>query len=268
MASSHKDSSIQAFFHPTPAASSPAKQPSSSSIGDGFTPEELEDALKPTPAEPWQPKVDYLECEIRDLYPGPRAVTFMGRVANIFDVANVPKTPRSAKGCVKLCVKDDHDAVTVRVWFADHCPRVRLGSLVSVWTNHSRSSSGLIHVFTYSRSAVSDGELGNMSSASAPLFASLFPERDRSCHIMVHENSDNGTMFKRPLGHREGRQMSDLMTLQNFIDGGYDVVGAKILVVVKSLGQRKKSESIYHAFSAVDTDQTKLSARTVPRPTT
>jgi hypothetical protein len=141
MASSHKDSSIQAFFHPTPAASSPAKQPSSSSIGDGFTPEELEEALKPTPAEPWQPKVGYLECEIRDLYPGPRAVTFMGRVANIFDIANAPKTPRSAKGCVKLCVKDEHDAVTVRVWFADHCPGVRLGLLVSVWTNHSWYSS-------------------------------------------------------------------------------------------------------------------------------
>jgi hypothetical protein len=122
--------------------------------------------------------------------------------------------------------------------------------------------------FTYSRSVVSNGELGNMSSASAPLFASLFPERDRSCHLMVHENSDHGTMFKRPLGHREGRQMSDLMTLQNFIDGGYDVVGAKILVVVKSLGQRKKSKSICHAFSTVDTDQIKLSARTVHRSTT
>jgi len=140
MANSHKDSSIQAFFHPTLSSSSPTKQPSSSSIGDGFTSEELQEALKPTPIEPWQPKVEYLECEIRDLYPGPRAVTFMGRVANIFDVANAPKTPRSAKGCVKLCVKDDHDAVTVRLWYADHCPRVRLGSLVSVWTNHSWSS--------------------------------------------------------------------------------------------------------------------------------
>jgi hypothetical protein len=81
-----------------------------------------------------------------------------------------------------------------------------------------------------------------MSSASAPLFASLFPERDRSCHLMIHENSDDGTMFKRPLGHREGRRMADLMTLQNFIDGGYDVVGARILVVVKSLGQRKRGK--------------------------
>jgi hypothetical protein len=60
---------------------------------------------------------------------------------------------------------------------------------------------------------------------------------------MVHEHSDNGTMFKRPLGHREGRQVADLMTLQNFIDGGYDVVEARVLVVVKSLGQRKRGTS-------------------------
>jgi hypothetical protein len=149
MANSHKNSSIQAFFSPTPAPSSPTKQPpSSSSIGDGFTSEEVQEALKPAPVEPWQPKVDYLECEIRDLHPGPRAVTFMGRVANIFDVANAPKTPRSAKGCVKLCVKDDHDAVTVRVWYANHYPHVRLGSLVSVWTNHSRFWKRLLFVST------------------------------------------------------------------------------------------------------------------------
>jgi hypothetical protein len=137
MASSHKNSSIQAFFSPTTSSSAPTKQAPSSSIGDGFTYEELQEALKPLPIEPWQPKVEYLECEIRELHPGPRAVTFMGRVANISDVANAPKTPKSAKGCVKLCVKDDHDAVTVRVWYANRYPQVRLGSLVSVWTNHS-----------------------------------------------------------------------------------------------------------------------------------
>jgi len=59
---------------------------------------------------------------------------------------------------------------------------------------------------------------------------------------MVHENSDDGTMYKRPLEHREGRPLQGLMTLQNFVDGGYDVVDARILVVVKSVGQRKKSE--------------------------
>ena len=62
----------------------------------------------------WHPPAEYADCEIRDLIPGPKAVTFMGRVANIFDVVNTPKTPRSAKGCLKLCVKDSDSAVTVR----------------------------------------------------------------------------------------------------------------------------------------------------------
>lgn len=50
-------------------------------------------------------------------------------------------------------------------------------------------------------------------------------------------------MLKKPLGYHEGRPLSGLMTLQNFGDGGYDVVDAKILVVVKSIGQRKKSKT-------------------------
>ena len=82
-------------------------------VGDGFTAAEVHEALKPKLAEPWHPPGEYAECEIRDLYPGPRAVSFMGRIANIFDVVSTPKTPRSAKGCVKLCVKDDKAAITV-----------------------------------------------------------------------------------------------------------------------------------------------------------
>lgn len=138
---SRGDASIQAFFPPTPPVSSPTKRPiqpsSDAPIGDGFTAEEKEEALRPQPAEPWYPPVEYEDCEIHELYPGPRAVTFMGRVANIFDVANTPKTPRSAKGCVKLCVKDHTGAVTVRLWFANQSPGLRLGTLVSIWTNHS-----------------------------------------------------------------------------------------------------------------------------------
>lgn len=111
------DASIQAFFLPTPGCS-PLKTPASSktsvsSVGDGFTPEELQNALRPKSNEPWHPSLDYEDCSIRDLSPGPRAVSFMGRIANIFDVANTPKTPRSAKGCVKLCIKDDTGAITV-----------------------------------------------------------------------------------------------------------------------------------------------------------
>ena len=144
MAKPLKSNSIRNFFRPTQPSSSLANPPSCSSVGDGVTSEKLESALKPTPVGHWQPKVEYLECDIGDLYPGPRAVTFMGRVANIFDIGKPLITDRSAKGCVKLCVRNNQDAVTVRVSYVDHCPAVRLGSLVTVWTDRSESPFELI----------------------------------------------------------------------------------------------------------------------------
>lgn len=104
------NASIQAYLTPI---TSPAKPSSIVPNGDGFTAEEVQAALRPEAPEPWHPNEDYADCEISDLYAGPRAVTFSGRVANIFDSANTPKTPRSAKGCVKLCVKDGSSAITV-----------------------------------------------------------------------------------------------------------------------------------------------------------
>ena len=59
---------------------------------------------------------------------------------------------------------------------------------------------------------------------------------------MVHENSDAGQMLTAPLGYRVGRPLSGLMTLQNFIDGGYDVVDAKVLVIAKSIGAVIRSQ--------------------------
>nr|OQO23654.1 hypothetical protein B0A51_11339 [Rachicladosporium sp. CCFEE 5018] len=251
MSSSNENASIQAFFQPTPSTSpvNPIHDPahSTETVGDGFTANEIQTALKPalsSPRDTWHPAAEYAECEIRALQPGPRAVTFMGRVANIFDVGvGTGKTPKSAKGCVKLCVKDERAAVTVRVWWADEARylaglgKVRLGALVSVWTNH-----------------ISNGESGNLSSMAAPLFASLFPERDRSCHLMIHSRSDDGVMLKRPLGHSDSRPLTGLMTLQNFVDGGYDVIDAKILVVVKSLVERKDTSVVENMNVVVHDD--------------
>ncbi|SMQ45768.1 unnamed protein product [Zymoseptoria tritici ST99CH_3D7] len=222
--SSKTNASIQAYLTPStsPIKGNGTTPDQQSHIGDGFTNEEIREALNPAPVDSWHPTVEYADCEISDLYAGPRAVTFMGRVANIFDCSNTPKTPRSAKGCLKLCVKDGGAAITIRLWFATQAPRIQLGSLVSIWTNH-----------------VSNGENGNLASMTAPLFSSLFPERDRNCHFMIHENSDDGR-YRTPLGYRQGVPLNGLMTLQNFIDGGYDVADAKILVVVKSIGARKK----------------------------
>ncbi|RMZ35067.1 hypothetical protein D0859_00805 [Hortaea werneckii] len=191
-------------YPPTPD-SSPTKPTATllpgQSVGDGFTSQEKSDALKPDFAQSWVPPADYEECQIRELYPGPRAVTFMGRVANIFDIPNTPKTARSAKGCVKLCVKDETGAITVRVWFASQMPAIRLGLLVSVWSNH-----------------VSDGENGTLSSTGAPLFVSLFPERDRNCHFMVHENSDDGIT-------RKDNSMTESISIQIHDDTAHAILG-------------------------------------------
>lgn len=56
---------------------------------------------------------------------------------------------------------------------------------------------------------------------------------------MVHENSDDGSLCRTPLGLRPGEPLSGLMTLQNFVDGGCDVADAKVVVVVKSVGAKK-----------------------------
>ena len=108
---------------------------------------------------------------------------------------------------------------------------LRLGHLVSIWAPH-----------------VSRGEHGTLSTANAPLFVSIFPERDRSCHFMIHDASDQDTLCKTPLGYRKGQQLDSLMTLSGFLQGGYDVSDGKILVVVKSVGPRKKGKAFDNLY--------------------
>lgn len=119
--SSKTNASIQAYLTPStsPIKGNGTTPDQQSHIGDGFTNEEIREALNPAPVDSWHPTVEYADCEISDLYAGPRAVTFMGRVANIFDCSNTPKTPRSAKGCLKLCVKDGGAAITVSIFGSD-----------------------------------------------------------------------------------------------------------------------------------------------------
>jgi hypothetical protein len=131
------NASIQAYLTPTPSPTKPHASRSGGAIGDGFTATEVQDALRPTPTEVWHPVLEYADRGISELEAGPKPVTFMGRVANIFDATKTPRTPRSARGCLKLCLKDACGAITVRLWYAHPYTTIRLGSLLSVWTNHS-----------------------------------------------------------------------------------------------------------------------------------
>ena len=115
------------------------------------------------------------------------------------------------------------NVMQVRLWYAKLEYELQLGQLVRIWTPH-----------------ISNGKHGNLASNQAPLFTSIFPERDRSCHFLIHRNSDNGEQCKKPVGYRTTKPLQGLMTLKNFVDGGYDLAEAKLLVCVKSIGAKKK----------------------------
>ena len=52
---------------------------------------------------------------IGELEPGPKRVTFMARIVNIYDRPTASSSPRAAKGCLKILAKDDTGCILVRV---------------------------------------------------------------------------------------------------------------------------------------------------------
>ena len=77
----------------------------------------------------------------------------------------------------------------------------------------------------------------------ASLITSIFPERDNSCYFRVQEKSDEDVLYRTPLKYRGGKQLAGLITLKNYIEGGHEAKGAKVLVCVKSIGGRKRCTS-------------------------
>jgi hypothetical protein len=109
----------------------------------------------------------------------------------------------------------------VRLWYANLEYALKLGQIVTVWTPH-----------------ISNGEKGALTVSTVPLFTSIFPERDRSCHIRLQEV--DSAEFTSPLGYSDGSPLPWLMTLENFVKGGDDVVYGRIVVCVKGIGVKKK----------------------------
>jgi len=75
---------------------------------------------------------------------------------------------------------------------------------------------------------------------NAPNTTSIFPGREGSVHIVIHENSDKDKTCRVPLGYNKGQTLPGLMTLKSFIDGGYEIKDTKVLGCVKSIGPIKK----------------------------
>lgn len=116
MASSYP--SVQAFYRPEPdqGATKTHEAATISNPGDGFTKEEVENALDPLKS-PFNPNREYLQCDIDSLTPGPQAVTFTGRVVNFNTQYGTSKSHAAATGWHHMIVKDDTGGICVSLSF-------------------------------------------------------------------------------------------------------------------------------------------------------
>lgn len=111
--------SIKSFFEPTPLPSQSSRRSdvpivttTPASIGDSSTESQVRNAAKLNPRG-WQPRHDYEEVSIGQLAPGPRRVSFTTGVVNLYDQSVNSKMQKSARGCLKVLVKDDSALILV-----------------------------------------------------------------------------------------------------------------------------------------------------------
>jgi len=107
-------SSIQSFYKREVPKPPSKDQPSPELVrpGDGFTEEELADALDPLNRK-WNPEREYNEMGIGELVPGPKAVTFVGRVVNLSTITGRSSKQPKAAGWHYLILKDNAAAISV-----------------------------------------------------------------------------------------------------------------------------------------------------------
>lgn len=226
---------IESFFQPL-SLSQPKKDKENETppakVGDGFTEDELAQALDPTSAT-WKPQGTYDEVGIGELSPGPRKAKITGRVVNFYEAATPSKMPTAANGYFKLIVKDDTGVLLVKLWFAHREYDAVLGSVVSLWTTH---------IFAVSKAP------GSLAVPNPSLSVNIFPERDSSCCFMVLDPTERKNSCKVTPGYN-WPPIPDLITLKQFMEGGSDIPNAKILVCVKSISPQKSGKYLLIFFS-------------------
>lgn len=115
----------------------------------------------------------------------------------------------------------------VKLYFINRPYTLNLGLLFTIWTPY-------IGTIVNSK---------NFIILNAPNTTSIFPGREGSVHIVIHENSDKGETCRIPLGYSKGNALPGLMTLKSFIAGGYELNDIRVLGCVKSIGPTKKITS-------------------------
>ncbi|KAF5874832.1 putative myo-inositol-1-phosphate synthase protein [Botrytis fragariae] len=193
-------------------------------LGDGFTEEELHEAMDPL-AQKWNPSREYESMTVGELIPGPKAVTFIGRVVSFATIIGKSAKQPRARGWHYVGVRGEGGVVSIKLYFANQSYPLKLGQLLSIWTAFISDTSK------------ADGA----STAGILVCANLFPGRNTSDHLMIHTHSGAADVCRIPLGYVKGEPLPGLMTLEAYLNGGYDgVLDVKLLVCVKSIGAKKK----------------------------
>ena len=123
------------------------------------------------------------------------------------------------------------NGIQIKLYYSKVAYDISLGQLMTIRTPH-----------------MSLGKSKNLDSSSAWLETSIFPERDRTCHVSL-DRDDGPRQHATPPGYRKGKPLPDLLTLEEYLAGSQEVIGAKLLVCVKSIGGRKKCRCLPLSFS-------------------
>ena len=114
----------------------------------------------------------------------------------------------------------------IKLYFSRNQYPLKLGQLLSIWTCF-----------------ISDASKAEATAIPGVLIhANLFPGRVTSDHVMIHTSNATKNLCHTPLEYRKGKPLQGLMTIDSYLgSGGHDgVIGAKILVCIKSIGAKKR----------------------------
>ncbi|KAK8089450.1 hypothetical protein PG997_004411 [Apiospora hydei] len=222
--------SIQSFFQREVKCRHEEPQSTASGVPrDGFTSSEVDAALDPLSA-PWTPPRLYDKLPIAHLQTGPHDYEIAGRIVN--HSRSMPG--QSNQGGDEdihqyLVVSDGSAAIAVKIFFGKpthHIPI--LGQRVTIWSTY----------LSHAKKA----EIGHIPLVHCS--TTIYPGRNQASHIVFHQDppgSREASMLRGPLEFDPEKpdDLRGLMTLRSFLDAGYDMGDAKVLVCVRSVGPRK-----------------------------
>ncbi|TQS36082.1 hypothetical protein Golomagni_03477 [Golovinomyces magnicellulatus] len=220
--------SIDSFYKREVQAEQHVSNESRSEPGDGFTEAEIMNTLDPL-SRNWDPDREYEKVAISRLNPGPKAVSFIGRIVNFSTRFGSSAEQPRAKGWHHLIIKDGTAALSplkkdieqMKLYFAVVPYPLQLGQLLTFWTAFV---SETLHNDT------------QQPISMTKISANMFPGRVISDHVLIHHSTSTTDICRRPLEYQAGQELPNLTTLDSYLRSAQeDIKGIKILVVVKNV---------------------------------